>query len=60
MRLFPAYFPPRHEHRTLATMLLLLHLVLWWDFGSAISRSLMLLTWVCSSCGSRCCAVSNG
>jgi len=42
MRLFPVHFPPRHEHRTLAAMLLLLHLVIWWDFGGGISRSLML------------------
>jgi signal transduction histidine kinase len=35
-------FTLRHEHRALATMLLLLHVVLWWDFGGGVSRSLML------------------
>ena len=42
MRLISTQFPSRHEHRTLAAMLLLLHLVIWWDFGGGISRSLML------------------
>ena len=37
------HFPPRHEHRTLAVMLLLLHVVIWWDLGGGISRSLMLV-----------------
>jgi signal transduction histidine kinase len=32
----------RHEHRTLALMLALLHVVIWWDFGGGVSRSLML------------------
>jgi len=42
MRLIPEQFPTRHEHRALAAMLLLLHVVIWWDFGGDISRSLML------------------
>lgn len=42
MKSLPANFLRRHEHHTLAVMLLLLHVVLWWDFGSAASRSLML------------------
>jgi signal transduction histidine kinase len=33
---------PRHEHRLLAGMLLALHLALWWDFGGAVSRGLIL------------------
>ncbi len=32
----------RHENAVLATMLLLLHLSLWWDFANPLSRSLML------------------
>ena len=32
----------RQEHRTLALMLALLHVVIWWDFGGGVSRSLML------------------
>ena len=34
--------PARHEQHTLAALLGLLHLVIWWDFGSGTSRSLML------------------
>lgn len=33
----------RHEHRVLALMLLVMHLSVWWGFGGAISRSLMLV-----------------
>lgn len=33
---------PRNEHRILGLMLLLLHAALWWEFGGALSRSLML------------------
>lgn len=33
----------RHEHRVLALMLLVVHVSVWWDFGGAISRSLMLV-----------------
>ena len=36
-------FTPRHEHRVLALMLIVVHLSVWWDFGGAISRSLMLV-----------------
>ena len=32
----------RYEHQILALMLLCLHLALWWDFGGALSRSLIL------------------
>lgn len=32
----------RAEHRLFATMLLLLHLAIWWQFGSPVSRALML------------------
>ena len=32
----------RFEHQILALMLASLHLALWWDFGSALSRSLIL------------------
>ncbi len=32
----------RFEHQILALMLAGLHLALWWDFGSALSRSLIL------------------
>lgn len=32
----------RFEHQILALMLACLHLALWWDFGSALSRSLIL------------------
>ncbi len=32
----------RFEHQILALMLASLHLALWWDFGSALSRSMML------------------
>ncbi len=32
----------RFEHQILALMLASLHLALWWDFGGALSRSLML------------------
>jgi signal transduction histidine kinase len=42
MKSLPAHLLRRHEHHTLAVMLLLLHVVLWWDFGSGASRSLML------------------
>ena len=42
MKLIPTQYPVRHEHRTLAAMLVLLHVVIWWDFGGDISRSLML------------------
>jgi signal transduction histidine kinase len=42
MKSLPAHFLRRHEHHTLAVMLVLLHVVLWWDFGSGASRSLML------------------
>jgi signal transduction histidine kinase len=35
-------FPLHHEHRVLALMILALHVVIWWDFGSGTSRSLML------------------
>ena len=42
MKYLSADFPKRHEHHTLAAMLLLLHLVIWWDLGSGTSRSLML------------------
>ncbi len=38
----PAQSILRHEHRTLAAMLLLLHVVIWWDFGGGTSRSLLL------------------
>ena len=31
----------RFEHQILALMLASLHLALWWDFGSALSRSLL-------------------
>ncbi|MFT5176139.1 MAG: hypothetical protein ACI8W7_004333, partial [Gammaproteobacteria bacterium] len=34
--------PARHEQRTLAALLCVLHLVIWWDYGSGTSRSLML------------------
>ena len=37
-----ALLEPRHEHRILGLMLLCLHLAIWWDFGGALSRSLML------------------
>lgn len=33
----------RHEHRVLALMLLVVHVSVWWDFGGAISRSLMFV-----------------
>ena len=33
---------PRHEHRILGLMLLCLHFTIWWDFGHAASRSMML------------------
>ena len=36
-------FTPRNEHRLLALMLLSVHLSVWWDFGGAFSRSLMLV-----------------
>ena len=32
----------RFEHQILALMLASLHLALWWDFGSALSRSMIL------------------
>ena len=32
----------RFEHQILALMLATLHLALWWDFGSALSRSIIL------------------
>ena len=32
----------RFEHQILALMLASLHLALWWDFGGALSRSLIL------------------
>ena len=38
----PTPFLQRQEHRTLALLLLLLHVVIWWDFGGGVSRSLML------------------
>ena len=31
-----------HEHRMLGLMLACLHLAIWWDFGGALSRCLML------------------
>ena len=43
MQLIGSRFTLRHEHRTLAAMLLVLHVVLWWDFGGGVSRSLMLV-----------------
>lgn len=33
---------PRHEHRVLGLMLVLLHAALWWHFAGPVSRSLML------------------
>lgn len=42
MKPIGSHFTLRHEHRALAAMLLLLHVVLWWDFGGGVSRSLML------------------
>jgi len=32
----------RNEHRILALMLFMLHAAIWWDFGGALSRSVML------------------
>ena len=32
----------RNEHRILALMLFMLHEAVWWDFGGALSRSMML------------------
>ncbi|MCP5150823.1 MAG: sensor histidine kinase [Ectothiorhodospiraceae bacterium] len=37
-----ALLHPRAEHRLLGLMMITLHLALWWDFGGALSRSLML------------------
>jgi signal transduction histidine kinase len=42
MNQFGSRFTLHHEHRALAAMLLVLHVVLWWDFGGGVSRSLML------------------
>ena len=33
---------PRYEHRLLGLMLVFLHFAVWWDFGSPLSRSIML------------------
>jgi len=37
-----ALLEPRNEYRLVSLMLVLLHGAVWWDFGGALSRSLML------------------
>jgi len=37
-----ALLATRHEYRVLGLMLILLHSAVWWDFGGALSRSLMV------------------
>ncbi|MFH0342600.1 MAG: sensor histidine kinase [Chromatiales bacterium] len=42
MAAFPGHLSRKNEYRILSAMLFLLHLAVWWDFGSMTSRSLLL------------------
>lgn len=42
MPAFLTHLSRKNEYRILSAMLLLLHLAVWWDFGSSKSRSLLL------------------